>query len=525
MSTSPNIPSPIGQPAARDESRFAGSYPWLALASLALGVTLFLTACRIVGSAVPWRMPDAMLIAGAVGVVAMLVARVQSYLPGRAFPSHALTPWLLGIIVTALACCVAYRTAHGLMVPGDVLSSAESAYVDDILKVRAGGTPFAHPGDPDADGQGPGGPILTYLIASIVGRADSIPAYRVIQFGYVVLASLLAVGVCDLLARLMLTAETYQGRWLWLAVWWPILLFLCVEPAFNRYTYTLHADGLALLVSVGGFWLMARHAFRPRGWQLVLMAVLPAAGFFVKQHMLVWAGLFLVYLMIEGRASWRHRLICLFTTLALTLMLIGVGRLVWGSSVFDWAFTAHGAKACPACRGVDAFLSAGIYFVMGAFVACVIVFRRPARGPIALWLLWLAILGLGAFMYGTGSQVGDLGPGVVLAGCWFLVSLAGIWPRRASDQPAGAAAAQQLTAAAGVLMLFGSLGLFAAPTDPVPADLGRCITEPKRESEGHTTDALPLDRVGDVLVPPPKAPPATQPATLPTSTASAPGSS
>lgn len=95
-------------------------------------------------------------------------------------------------------------------------------------------------------------------IAAAFGKGDSIPFYRLVQFAYVILASVLAAGVCDLLARQSLSSHEYRNRLLWIGFLLFSLFLLATDPRFNIYTHTLHNDGLALLFSVFAFWLIAK---------------------------------------------------------------------------------------------------------------------------------------------------------------------------------------------------------------------------------------------------------------------------
>src|SRR5690606_28046832 len=133
---------------------------------------------------------------------------------------------------------------------------AERPFVDDIIKLRLGRPIYSPVTDNNTYPYTPGTQILTYGIARLLGHPTSIPAYRTIQFGYVILAALVAAGTCHQLARGFLRPDEYRHRPLWNAVWFGVLLLLVSEPSFNPYTHSMHNDGLALLVSMCGFFLI-----------------------------------------------------------------------------------------------------------------------------------------------------------------------------------------------------------------------------------------------------------------------------
>ena len=45
-----------------------------------------------------------------------------------------------------------------------------------------------------------------------------------------------------------------------------VMVLFVTEPVFNLYTHSLHNDGLALLVSMCGFFLVARYHAAPSAW-------------------------------------------------------------------------------------------------------------------------------------------------------------------------------------------------------------------------------------------------------------------
>lgn len=409
---------------------------------------------------------------------------------------------LLAAAGLALMLAAAYQMIAYIRVPVDLLSFSESSFVNDILKFRLGTPIYTPPADNSAYPYMPGAPILTYLIAALLGQPDSIPVYRAVQFAYVILAAIMALRVSDLLARKLLTEEEYRHRPLWLIAWLPFLFLVAIDDRFNAFNYSLHNDGLALLVTVTCFWLLLHHSNGPRGWHLLAMMLLPTLGFVVKQSLLIWIGIFPAYLLVSGKASLRQSLLVLLGAGFLAGGVIAFCYTLWGENYVWWIFTALGDKEIAPARSLMNLLRAGAYAAFGLFAGYVLVLRRPARDVVTLWLIWSALFGMQAYTSGIGWNVNHLGPGVVLATSWFLVAIARLWPKADISTRAGAEhgmawwqhIAQQLGAAAIVLFVFaGALGAIRPPVNPIPADLERYIADIEAEFEDLPAEQVLLD--------------------------------
>jgi hypothetical protein len=400
---------------------------------------------------------------------------------------------LLAAVGIFLLVTTVYQLTGYLRLPVDLLSFSESPYVNDILKLRLGVPIYSRPEDNDSYPYTPGSQILTYLIAAGCGQGESISFYRLVQFLYVILASLVAVSLCDLLARGLLSAWEYRYRPLWVTVWVPFLFLLATEPRFNLYTHSLHNDGLALLVSVAAFWLIVRHSFAPRPWLLAAMTVLPALGFLVKQNQLMWAGVFLFYLLTVKGVSWRQFVLVVLGQVGLVMAVIGACYLLWGEPFVYWIFRGLGDKQVSVLRSIQHLLQAGMYVLMGLAAAWVIVLRDSSRKALILWTCWLIVFGIEAYTSGIGYVSNHLGPGVVLAGCWLFVALVRVWPTAANAASRGERRLREMMAAAGIILLFGALGLVREPVNPVPADFSRYVAAIEAEFHGADPAKVLLD--------------------------------
>ena len=76
----------------------------------------------------------------------------------------------------------------------------------------------------------------------------------------------------------------------------PLLLLVATNSLTNPFVAHLHNDALGLLVLVLGYLLLLINASTKRKEVLVLMALVPVAGFMIKQNTAIWAVLYVLYL-------------------------------------------------------------------------------------------------------------------------------------------------------------------------------------------------------------------------------------
>ena len=468
-------------------------YGLLVAASLAVGAMMFLSLCIAAGSELPFRERTALIgISIAVGMVLIalwLFARSES----RAELRGALSVSGLVAAVTVVALATAYQLANYLMLPVDLLSFAESPFVNDILKLRLGVPIYTVPSDNNSYPYAPGTQILTYLVSLALGNGDSIPFYRGIQFSYVILAAIVATSLCDLLARKFLTGDEYRHRPLWIAAWLPLFFLFVTEPRFNEYTHSLHNDGLALLFSVSAFWLIVKHAHEPRPWLLSCMIVLPALGFMIKQSQVVWAGMFFVYLLFAEHVSWRQLLYFSIGSVGSVVAAVGGCYLLWGDPFLFWTFVALGQKSVSLLRGLLHLLQAGMYVIMGLFGGWVLVLRDGSIRNRALWAYWIIIFGMEVYTSGLGWHANHLGPGIVIAACWFFPALVRIWPTAEQTKSWFECRIKQAFAVSSIILALGAMGLIRIPQNPVPADLFRYVDEIEQEFVGLAPEKVLMD--------------------------------
>lgn len=465
----------------------------LATAAVGIGLAVYAAVAKIGGVALTpsvgtWILAGAILaMAGGAGAYATNRRLQPEAIEGRL----AIAAMLAALAFLAVASLV-YIFGF-LRIPVDLVSFSESPFVDDIIKLRLGAPIYSPVTDNNTYPYTPGTQILTYGISRLLGYPASIPAYRMVQYGYVIVAALVAAATCHQLARGFLEPDEYRHRPLWIAVWIAVLLLLVNEPSFNPYTHTLHNDGLALLVSMCGFFLIARHNTTPSPWLIGPMAVLPALGFLVKQNQLMWAGVFAIYLLVSGKASWRILAIYLALCSVAVVSVMGGSILLWGDAFRYWIFSALGDKQVSVMRSLQHLLRAGLFVAAGLWAGRVLVLPGLDRGRVAVWASWALVLAIEAYTSGIGFVMNHLGPGIVLAGCWFLVAMVRVWPRRSPAAPFWRYPLEQAGAAALVVLLLSGMGLMREPGPSVPDDLDRYIAEIEREFSDLPAEQVLMD--------------------------------
>ena len=459
------------------------------LAAVAAGALAFLASSQAFHLDLPISrlatMGIVIVLAVSAGIAAGLGKPATSLaIPGDVLPISMLTA--TGVLVALLTL---HHMAAYIAIPADLLSFSESSFVNDIIKFRTGAPIYTPVQDNSSYPYTPGAPILTWFLAAAFGDGGSIPTLRAVQFTYVLMAAVVATSLCDLLARLFLTEQEYRYRPLWLAAWLTLLVVAVTEPRFNLYIHSLHNDGLALLVSMVAFWLIARYTLAPKTWIIVAMTILPAVGFFIKQNQLSWAAIFALYL-IAMRVPRRRFLWFFLATTAAVVAVVAGCLLAWGENFRYWIFELLGDKQVSVARSTRHLLMAGVYGAMGLFGGWALVPQQRSREKTIVWFCWALAFGLSAYTSGIGFQVNHLGPSVVAAVCWFLVAMVKLWPLSRSEAPRWRSYADGLVPAAIIVLVFGSQGMIREPKNPVPDDFSRYI----RQIEAEVGEA-PLDRV------------------------------
>lgn len=451
-------------------------------------VTSFLVLARSTGIHPGLTGDGKILVGAAVGLLSLggLIWLQRKRLT-QLLGSLTMTAMVLG--ATLLVLILASRLGHFVVIPADIVGFGENGFLDFILKFRAG-FPLYTPGqDNNTVPYTPGAPILTYLVASILGDGTSIPLLRALTTITAALAGVVfSFGTANLAT--LVYGDRFSHRPVWIVTWTALLILMAFDDRFNLYTHTLHNDSAALLVAAAAFWVISRHALTGDSWLLLLMIVLPSIGFLIKQSHVMWIVVFPVYLLLSGRRR-QGLTVGAFATVLYGLTLTA-SWVLWGRDFFFWVFSALGAKEVSLARVVFHFLQAGVLIAFFVFGGWRNAFSPGQSSPRAVWLCSVLVLLLGVWTSGAVWVHNHLGPGAMMATCWFFVGLFAAW-EEVADRSHLASVLRGGMLSFVLVALFAGLGHLRNPREEVSADLYRYIAETETEFVGLDPNRVLLD--------------------------------
>ena len=133
--------------------------------------------------------------------------------------------------------------------PADILMFAEGEFVNDIVKFRTGHPLYTAQQNNESMTYTPGAPLCTYALAWAFGAPDSIPAYRLIQLVYSLVAAVVAVLCYVRLMQLSGTTRFAEDRGLWGAIALPLFFLIATNSITNLFVHNLHNDALAQFIA------------------------------------------------------------------------------------------------------------------------------------------------------------------------------------------------------------------------------------------------------------------------------------
>ncbi|MBI3661464.1 MAG: glycosyltransferase family 39 protein [Acidobacteria bacterium] len=464
---------------------------WLALLVILgqLGAIGLVLAGRLHG---PQRnlLPQA-LIGGAMAL-SVLAAYALRFHPGHFRPAPARLG-VAALTVLALGLCGLYflRNRPVLTLPYDLGGWSESYFLTDIIKWRTGTPLYTAPDDSNSGTYTPGAPAISYFLASLLGRADSIRAYRFLLQGYLLLAALFAGAATWNLLRISDPDRFPRVSRLWLPFFVCASFLVATNAETNAFNIFLHNDPFSVLVSSFAFWVLTQFALRQSPRWLAAMAVLPALGFLAKQYLAVLVPVFVVYLWLDGRTPLRRLITFGVVAFAILGATIASGFLIWGDAYRYWVFEIMGTHIVSFFKLSERFADAAWFVLLGLFGGLVLLRGERFSRLFGLWTGWLVMAFGGIYTSGITFSPTHLGPASMVAASFALVALATLWPLPAPSD--GPPSQQWLQVGAGflaVVAVFAGLGFTRVPQLTVTPDLARYVSEVEREFNG-----LPADRV------------------------------
>ncbi len=428
-----------------------------------------------------------------VGILGALVAAYFLRVREAAQPGAA-SLVCLSSCAFVLAAVYFFWVASYVMYPGDFLIWSEGDFVNDTLKFSVGYPIYSAPANNDSYCYVPGAQLLTYFLAWIVGKANSIAAYRVIQVCYTALAAFVATLCCRRILRMTWPGLRAVDSWLWNSFWFATLFLAATNLITNKFTHNLHDDALAQLVTAIAFYLLLRYIETGTMRILILMALMAPIGYMVKQSVVIWGACYCVFLAVWGR-QWKRTLGFTASFVLLCGATLALCYALWGAPFFHWTYYVLKEHPVNPLRSFQHAMDAWAYFVAG-LLGGVVVLRGKSSSPlVGAWLASLLVLTAETYTSGFGWMLNHMGPGSLLATVWFLAGLASVWEAVTNSKTAPAvenwARAGVLTLT--VMLLFAGMGMVRIPLQPLTADTVRYAHDIEKEFQGVPASKVLLD--------------------------------
>jgi hypothetical protein len=381
-----------------------------------------------------------------------------------------------------------------LLFPADFLIWTESDFVNDILKFYVGYPLYSPQANNDSFVYVPGAQLLTYLLAYVAGKGDSIATYRMIQLVYTAAAAFFGTLCCQQILRMAWPEKQVQHWWLWNCFWFSTLFLIATNGITNAFTHNLHGDALAQLAAAGAFYLLLKYAAMRKPALLFSMALFIPVGFLIRQSFLAWALWFALFILCFDR-SWKRSAAFAGASGVLIGITLGICYAMWGTPFFYWTFTILSKHDVSPLRSAQHLLQGWPYFAASLLGGAAILQGNSFRPLLGAWIVSLGILVTETYTSGIAWMLNHMGPGCLLAGIWFLAGLASVWKFVADFDRSPDLRTWIRTAAltAAVVLLFSGMGVVRIPLQPIPEDAYRYVREIERAFEGQSSRRVLLD--------------------------------
>lgn len=435
----------------------------------------------------------ALFLAGAV-----ILLRVPEILPG----THGLFAiLLLAILAFGFVAVELRNTAPLIRLPVDLVMGSESQFVDHVIRYRAGQPQYTPLDDANSSPYAPAPHLLTYWIAALAGGPTSIPAYRMVQQLYLLVAVLF--GAFAARSLLLWIRPDRRPANLWLLFWIPFLYLIANNPVTNTYSFSLYSDALGLAANAIALWLFVEHITSNDDRWLIPMAIIPALGFLAKQKEVVWIGLYVVYFLLIGRISQRRIQLFLAACVALVVLAVGSCYAIWGQPFWTWNFQVLSHLHISPQVVISQIGKAGWYILPGLIGGMLLLRGQNFSRLFPVWMCWLLHLCIATYTSGVAFRPTHLGASTFLGAVWFVVGLATLWPERTETESPQVRAFHWLCAALVPFAVFASmLGAdLPRPRVTISADFRRYISAIEKEFEGMPRDKVLMDTGSWVYLP------------------------
>lgn len=374
----------------------------------------------------------------------------------------------------------------------DIAGGAESQFVDQIIRYRAGQSQYTPIEDANSNCYAPGAPILTYWIASLAGQSTSIAAYRTVQQIFLAITVVFCSWSALALLR-FLRPNDPDAAW-WVLFWAPFLYLIATNPQSNIYAHVLCSDGLSVTAASIGAWLLIKHVTTQDDRWMVPMAVLPALGFLAKQKEVVWLGLYLIYFLLSGRVRLARVAVFAAASGLLVAATVLLCRALWGPAFLFWNFEMLGRLHVELKEVLSQIRDGALYLIPGLVGGALVLRGERAAVLLPVWLCWPIQMIAAIYTSGVAFTPAHLGSTTMFGMVWLLVGLATLWPDRSAESPVDRARGWLLAAATTMLVLLYSLSAgLLRQGDALPTDIDRYLADIEHEFEGMPVDQVLLD--------------------------------
>jgi hypothetical protein len=470
-------------------------FPGLLALLLALPFALLISTVNKMFPNGPERVVRALMVL----FILLLLAPLVIYLLRNLKSPSSSTAALL-VLLTATILLVAiylFWVSSYVRFPADILTWSEGDFVGDILKFRVGYPIYSDQANNESCTYVPGPQLLTYFLAWLSGNPTSIAAYRAIQIGFAFLAALVAFLCCRMIFKLSLPKEGNSNPKLWSAISLPFLFLIATNSLSNPFVHALHDDSLAQLFSVLAYLLLLAYISKPSRRMLIAMALLPAAGFLIKQSLVIWAGFYGFHLaFFDKPVSYKRLALFGLISLGTIGVVIGGCYLIWGDPFIYWIFTVLGSHKVSPLRGFQHMLAVWAYYFLGFLGGFFLLRGKNIRKLLSPWLIWLGLISIETYTSGIAWMINHIGPGSLISGIWFLAGITAIWPELQSwcREPRLPYSWFRSALVLGMIgLLFSGLGVIRIPLPALPKDVYRYVHEIEKEFEGLPAKDVLLD--------------------------------
>ncbi len=410
-------------------------------------------------------------------------------------PRNPAVPAILLLALTAFGFAGLYvmHVKPLILLPVDIAMGSESQFVDQIIRYRAGQPQYTPAEAANSTAYAPGAPMVTYWIASLLGRSTSIATYRAIQQLFILLAVLLTAAAAWLLLRNVQPENSHAN--LWLLFWVPFLYLMATNPYTNVYTLVLYSDGLGLAANSIAMWLLFKHLTSQDDRWLIPMALIPALGFLAKQKEAIWLGLYVLYFLLAGRIPLRRIIVFAVSGTVLLAVATGMCYALWGAPFWFWNFQVLSRIHVSLSRLLAQVQDAGLFLLPGLIGGALLLRGEGMKRLFPAWICWLVHVLVSIYTSGIAFRPAHLGAATMFGAVWFLAGLATLWPaKQEMGLPENRATSWWLTAMVPLALFLFMLHCDLLRLGPaVPGGFHRYVAQIEREFAGLPPDKVLLD--------------------------------